>query len=187
MREAVWQRGALGVVSYASNRLQPFDAPDGAALAVYLHADRPGVVARERMLVQVGLKATERRSGMRPAMNIGLVLDLAGDVTPEAATSIRALLGAFASSTELGDRFSLTVAGRPGGTVIAPGDLRHGPLTVAMTELFGEASEGTVLSLEEATAAARSIVRADGKTENCRLGSIYGFNGLERVAVDQRG
>ncbi len=31
MREAVWRRGALGVVSYASNRLQPFDAPDQVA------------------------------------------------------------------------------------------------------------------------------------------------------------
>ena len=31
MREAVWKRGALGVVSYASNRLQPFDAPDQVA------------------------------------------------------------------------------------------------------------------------------------------------------------
>jgi hypothetical protein len=149
---------------------QPFDSPDGAALAVYLHADRPGAEARERMLVQVGLKATERRSGMRPAMNIGLVLDLGGEVTPETATSLRALLGAFASSTELGDRFSLTVAGRPGGTVIAPGDLRHGPLTVAMADLFGEASEGTVLSLEEAAAAARDIVRADDDP-NAPLGS----------------
>ena len=31
MQEAVWRRGALGVVSYASNRLQPFDAPDQVA------------------------------------------------------------------------------------------------------------------------------------------------------------
>jgi hypothetical protein len=31
MREAVWKRGALGVVSYASARLQPFDAPDQVA------------------------------------------------------------------------------------------------------------------------------------------------------------
>ena len=31
MREAVWRRGALGVVSYSSNRLQPFDAPDQVA------------------------------------------------------------------------------------------------------------------------------------------------------------
>jgi hypothetical protein len=33
MREAVWRRGALGVVSYASNRLEPFDAPDQVAWA----------------------------------------------------------------------------------------------------------------------------------------------------------
>lgn len=31
MREAVWKRGALGVVSYTSRRLQPFDAPDQVA------------------------------------------------------------------------------------------------------------------------------------------------------------
>jgi hypothetical protein len=31
MREAVWKRGALGVVSYASRRIQPFDAPDQLA------------------------------------------------------------------------------------------------------------------------------------------------------------
>jgi hypothetical protein len=31
MREAVWKRGALGVVSYDSARLQPFDAPDQVA------------------------------------------------------------------------------------------------------------------------------------------------------------
>jgi hypothetical protein len=31
MREAVWKRGALGVVSYLSQRLQPFDAPDQVA------------------------------------------------------------------------------------------------------------------------------------------------------------
>jgi hypothetical protein len=31
MREAVWRRGALGVVSYASSRLQSFDAPDQVA------------------------------------------------------------------------------------------------------------------------------------------------------------
>ncbi|MEE8277781.1 MAG: M28 family peptidase, partial [Thermoanaerobaculia bacterium] len=31
MQEAVWKRGALGVVSHASNSLQPFDAPDQVA------------------------------------------------------------------------------------------------------------------------------------------------------------
>ena len=163
--------GAVGSLHEGAHQIsQPFDAPDGAALAVYLHADCAGVEARERVLVQIGLKATGRRSGMRPAMNIGLVLDLVGEVTPEAATSMRALLGAFASSAELGDRFSLTVAGRPGGTVVAPGDLRHGPLTVAMAELFGDQASGPVLSLEEAAAAARNLVRADDDP-NAPLGS----------------
>ena len=163
--------GTVGSLHEGSHQIsQPFDAPDGAALAVYLHADRAGVDARERMLVQIGLKATERRSGLRPAMNIGLVLDLAGEVTPEVATSMRALLGAFASSAELGDRFSLTVAGRPGGTVVAPGDLRHGPLTVAMAELFGDEASGPVLSLEEAATAARNLVHADDDP-NAPLGS----------------
>jgi hypothetical protein len=150
---------------------QPFDGPDGAALAVYLHGDRRGVQARERMLVQVGLKGTTRRSGRRPAMNLGLVLDLRGETSPEAATAMRALLTVFAAAADLGDRFSLTVAGRPGGTVLPPGDLRHGPLVVALRELFGDdTAAGPTLSLEEAAAAALATVRADDDP-NAPLGS----------------
>ena len=163
--------GAFGSLHEGARQIsQPFDSPDGAALAVYLHGDRLGVETRERMLVQIGLEGTERRSGMRPAMNVGLVLDLRGEVTPDAATSIRALLQAFASSAELGDRFSLTVAGRPGGTVVQPGDLRHGTLSVAMAELFGDGSPGVALSLDQAVAAAQDVVRADDDP-NAPLGS----------------
>jgi len=149
---------------------QPFDPPDAAALAVYLHGDRTGVEARERMLVQIGLKATSRRAGVRPAMNVGLVLDLRGQVETEEATEIRALLQAFAAASELGDRFSLTVAGRPGGTILPPGDLRHGPLTVAMGELFADDAKGTALTLEQAIATAMVAVRAD-EDPNAALGS----------------
>jgi hypothetical protein len=163
--------GATGTLHDGARQIsQPFDPPDGAALAVYLHGDRTGVETRERMLVQVGLKGTSRRSGIRPAMTVGLVLDLRGEVTPESATSMRALLQAFAASAELGDRFSLTVAGRPGGTILSPGDLRHGPLTVAMTELFGDEPSGAVMSLDQAVAAAQSVVRADDDP-NAPLGS----------------
>jgi len=163
--------GGIGTLHAGSRQIsQPFDPPDGAALAVYLHGDRTGVETRERMLVQIGLKGTSRRSGIRPAMNVGLVVDLRGEVTPDAATSIRALLQAFAASAELGDRFSLTVAGRPGGTVVQPGDLRHGPLTVAMAELFGDEPSGAVLNLEQAVTAAQSVVRADDDP-NAPLGS----------------
>jgi hypothetical protein len=149
---------------------QPFDAPDSAALAVYLHGDRRGVEARDRMLIQIGLKGTPRRSGMRPAMNVGLVLDLRGEMTPAAATSMSALLKALAASAELGDRFSLTVAGRPGGTILPPGDLRHGPLTVALSELFSDDASGAVLSLDQAASAALATVRADDDP-NAPLGS----------------
>ena len=163
--------GTVGSLHEDAHQIsQPFDPPDGAALAVYLHSDRSGVETRERMLIQVGLKGTSRRSGMRPAMTVGLVLDLRAEVTPEAATAMRALLQAFAGATELGDRFSLTVAGRPGGTILPPGDLRHGPLTVAMAELFGDDVSGPVLSLEQAGAAALETVRADDDP-NAPLGS----------------
>jgi len=163
--------GAVGNLHAGSRQIsQPFDPPEAAALAVYLHGDRTGVETRERLLVQVGLKGTSRRSGIRPAMNVGLVLDLRGEVEPTAAASIRALLQAFAASTELGDRFSLTVAGRPGGTILPPGDLRHGPLTVAMVELFGDEPSGAVMSLDQAVAAAQSVVRADDDP-NAPLGS----------------
>jgi len=165
------EEGAAGSLHESAHQIsQPFDPPDGAAIAVYLHGDRSGVETRERMLVQIGLKGTSRRSGMRPAMTVGLVLDLSGEVTPEAATAMRALLQAFAGATELGDRFSLTVAGRPGGTILPPGDLRYGPLTVAMAELFGDEGSGPVLSLEQAGTAALEAVRADDDP-NAPLGS----------------
>jgi len=163
--------GTIGNLHAGSRQIsQPFDPPDSAALAVYLHGDRTGVETRERMLVQVGLKGTSRRSGIRPAMTVGLVLDFRGEVEPAAAASIRALLQAFAASAELGDRFSLTVAGRSGGTIVAPGDLRHGPLTVAMAELFGDKPSGAVLSLDQAVATAQSVVRVDDDP-NAPLGS----------------
>jgi len=163
--------GATGTLHDGSRQIsQPFDAPDVAALAVYLHGDRRGVETRERMLVQVGLKGTPRRSGVRPTMNVGLVLDLRGEIDAATATSVRALLAAFAASAELGDRFSLTVAGRPGGTILPPGDLRHGPLTVAMAELFGGDASGTALSLDQAVAVALATVRTDDDP-NAPLGS----------------
>ena len=83
---------------------------------------------------------------------------------------MRSLLQALAAASDLGDRFSLTVAGRPGGTVLQPGDLRHGPLTVAMTELFGDQAAGPALDLEQAATAALATVRADDDP-NAPLGS----------------
>ena len=47
------------------------DLTDDAALAVYLHSDHRGIQKQSRMLVQVGIQATLRQSGRRPAMNVG--------------------------------------------------------------------------------------------------------------------
>ena len=124
----------------AQQTTQPFDPPSGAALAVYLSADRRAVAGESRLLVQVGLVATERYGGRRPAMNVGVVLDLRRPVAPETAASLRAFLMALGEARDLGDRFRLIVAGPQGGEVLGPDDFKHGPLTVAMQRLF--AAEG---------------------------------------------
>jgi hypothetical protein len=142
--------------------VQPFDPPANSALTVYLNADRRGINARSRLLVAVGLKATSRHSGRRPAMNAGLVLDMRGEVPVEVATAMRAVVDAFARARDMGDRFTLTVAGRPGGVIIPHGDFRYGPLRIAMDQLFAEdASRTGGLSLHAAFAQAVAAVSAE--------------------------
>ncbi len=154
-------RGAVQAFSRQPLRLeeavhqtpQPFDPPSSAAISVFVQADRRGLEREERMLVQVGLQGAPRSSGLRPAMNVGIVLDLRGGVTTEDLSSMRALADAFLESKDLGDRFSLTLAGQPGGRVVGPKEFRHGPITVAMTSLLvpgGSRSAGEVLGLAAA-------------------------------------
>jgi hypothetical protein len=135
---------------------QPFDAPDSAALAVYLHANEAGLEERTRMVVQVGLQGTQRQAGRRPTMNVAVVLDLGEEISETDGACVRALLDALAAERDVADRFSVVVAGRPGGVMVEPDAFRHGPLTVASQQLFGDAevSDGSTLSLAEAFAAA---------------------------------
>jgi hypothetical protein len=136
---------------------QPFDPPHSAALSVFLQADRRGLEGEGRMLVQVGLQGAYRRSGLRPAMSVGIVLDWRGAVSPEVAAAMRALVDGFLAAKDVGDRFSLTVVGRPGGTVVGADAFRHGPIAVAMRRLVApagsDASGGPVLGLDEAVRA----------------------------------
>ncbi len=143
---------------------QPFDLPRSSALAVYLHADRRALEGESRLLVQVGLRGTERYSGRRPAMNVGVVLDLRGDAG-EAAAAMRALVDAFGQARDLGDRFRLVVAGRPGGLAVPPEAFRHGPLTVAMQHLLvpGEDLPGETLGLR---AAVERAIAEVGRTDD---------------------
>ncbi|MEE8408973.1 MAG: AgmX/PglI C-terminal domain-containing protein, partial [Myxococcota bacterium] len=141
---------------------QPFDVPTNSALAVFLHSDRRYAQGRTRALVQVGLKGTPRYSGSRPAMNLGVVLDMRQPVSGETGAAIRALVMALGIARDIGDRFSLIVAGSPGGVMVPADSFKHGPLTVAMQQLLNGESTGITLGLADAVQTAiTTVVGAD--------------------------
>jgi hypothetical protein len=143
-----WDRSVL-TASLGDTRLeaaaqqnwQPFDVPENAALAAYVHADKRAVDGRSRLRVQVGLQGSQKRSGLRPDMNVGVVLDLRRPVDDATGAKLRALTMALARARQPGDRFSITVAGHPGGLLVAPGEFRYGPIRVAMQSLFTTTSD----------------------------------------------
>jgi len=176
-RLRAWDRGALGqtvqLEQAARPVQQPFDAPQDAALAVYLHADAPAIDGPTRLRLQVGIKGAERQGGHRPAMNIGLLVDLRDGADTETARRIRALIAALERARQPEDRFSLTVAGPDGGLLVPPGEFRHGPLRVAMERMFGgtePAASATGASLPQAFALASESVLT-GDDPNAVLGS----------------
>jgi len=159
-RLVAWDRSALATPPHdaAAPPMQPFDAPRNAALAVYVNADRAAIDGPQRLLLQVGLKGSARVGGARPAMNVGVVLDLRGEPSAEVAASMRALAVAFAQARQTGDRFRLIVAGRPGGVVVAPDAFKYGPVTVAFDRLFTGTGSGDTLDVSSAVAAAFQAV-----------------------------
>ena len=150
-----WNRGALRAslggasleTAVRQNR-QPFDLPQNAALAVYLHADKRAVDGPSRLRVQVGLRASQKRSGLRPDMNVGVVLDLRQPLDDATGAKLRALVTALSAARQPGDRFSITVAGHPGGLLVAPAAFRHGPIQVAMQSLFAPRAEARKPALD---------------------------------------
>jgi hypothetical protein len=138
---------------------QPFDAPTEAAMEVFLHSDRTALEGPERLTLQVGLQGARRQGGTRPPMNIGVVLDLRGEVSAENATQMRAIVDALRTAKEVGDQFSLWVAGRDCSGVESD-RFEYGPLSVAMEACFGADTapgEGQAIApaLESATHAVR--------------------------------
>lgn len=140
---------------------QPFDIPKHSALAVYLDADKASIDGPTRMRLQVGIQGTQRQGGHRPAMNVALVLDLDDDLGAAENTNLRALVSALETSKQSGDRFALIVAGDPGGVVVAPEQFRHGPLQVAMNQLFAptKPAGGLRMNLQQALATAVETTR----------------------------
>ena len=175
-RLKAWDRGAFGQNVQLEERVrpvpQPFDAPRDAALAVYLHADAPAIDGPTRLRLQVGIKGAERQGGHRPAMNLGLLIDLRDGFDAEAARRIRALITALERARQPGDRFSLTLAGAGGGLLVPPGEFRHGPLRVAMERMFADPKPTPAIysDLPNALAEVSERVRA-GDDPNAVLGS----------------
>ena len=151
---------------------QPFDAPVSSSLAVYLQADQKSLADKGRLLVQVGIKGIERQAGRRPAMNVGVILDLRGEIPIDVASGMRALLTELLQAKELGDRIRLVVAGRPGGLVLGTEDFHYGPLSVMLERLLEEDEllDGEALSVDEAMCAALRDV-TDDDDPNATLGS----------------
>ncbi len=174
-----WDRSALGaslgdarLEAAARQNWQPFDVPENAALAAYLHADKRAINGRSRLRIQVGLQASLKRSGLRPDMNVGVVLDLRRPLDDATGAKLRALVMALARARQPGDRFSITVAGHPGGMLVAPEDFRYGPIRVAMQSLF-TATNGTrapAMDLVAAVHAASQSVR-QGDEPSAPLGA----------------
>ena len=142
-----WDRSSINyslendfnIDSLVKQNHQPFDYPNASALAVYLQSDHKAIHGPTRMRVQVGLQASERQSGQRSAMNIGLVFDLKNKsiLTPK----MRAVLFALLKSKQPGDKISLTVTGWPGGMLIKPEDFRHGPIKILLNKMLSAEGE----------------------------------------------
>lgn len=160
-----WDRRPLGRQAQLEQTVRPvsqlFDAPESAALSLYLHADSRAIQGPTRLRVQVGLKGAERRGGHRPAMNVGLVVDLSGLGEKGLVPRVRALVTALERARQPGDRFSLTVTGPSGGMVVAPESFRHGPLKVALARLLAgpEKPTGPMTGLAAAISIAAANVR----------------------------
>ncbi|MBK9658231.1 MAG: hypothetical protein IPO66_23655 [Rhodanobacteraceae bacterium] len=150
----------LNLDSASRQYVQPFDLPENAALVAYLHADQRGIAGPTRLLVQVGLQGTLRASGLRPAMNVGVVLDLTGPISADVSAGMRALLAALNAAKQTGDRISLTVAGVPGGVIVGADDFKHGTIAVVTRQIFGSepAPGAPVLDLAQALSAATLAV-----------------------------
>jgi len=147
-----------------SQSARPFDSPSQGALAAFVSASERGVTGPRRLTVQVGLQATGRFSGQRPALNLAIVLDLRDSVDGEVAGQLRSLLAAFVSARDVSDRFRLYAAGPGGGLVVAPDAFRSGPVTVGLQRLLDERSGPTSALTDVVDQALQELERADDPT-----------------------
>jgi Ca-activated chloride channel family protein len=127
------------------------------------------------LLLQVGLSGAERRSGARPAMNVGVVLDLTRPLDEADEDRVRSLLAALSAAREAGDRVSLTVAGPQGGALIESGPFRHEKVTVALRQLFDDEARTAPTSPTSMPDAVRAALQTVGAMDDpsAPLGSSF--------------
>lgn len=146
---------------------QPFDLPVHGAMAVYLQTDRSAVEGRTRVRLQVGLQATKRLSGWRPAMHVALVLD--PDTNGNGWSTFEALALALAAARQPGDQFTLMLAGHDTPLVNAE-DYRHGPVKLALAEAPRRIT-GRARSLSAALGRAYNFLREAQSRADAGLGA----------------
>ncbi|MDH5326463.1 MAG: hypothetical protein OEZ68_06490 [Gammaproteobacteria bacterium] len=129
-------RSNITMDQLAHQYMQPFDPPSRSALAVYLHSDHAAINDEPtRLRLQVGIQASERLSGHRSALNIGIILDLKDSVGKDQWNQIRAFIDTLKSLKQPGDHFSITVTGKHGGLWVDSNNFRHGPIHLAFEKL----------------------------------------------------
>lgn len=140
-----------------------YDAPSRGALELTVHGDRAGAEGETRMLVEVGLRGSERRGGHRGAMQVIVVLDLGGSLPADAESIVAGLLGGLSRVWDIGDRFGVVVAGRPGGVLVPPGELGWGRAQVASQAAFAAVERGEVLDVIAAWEVAAALLAAEAE------------------------
>ncbi len=113
--------------------VQPFDPPSQSALAVYLNSDHQALAETgpTRLRLQVGIQAGEQQGGQRAVLHTALVLDLS-QTTDQAV--IKAMFDALLKVKQSADQVALFVVGQ--GQILQAADFRHGPIQVAITDMF---------------------------------------------------
>jgi hypothetical protein len=167
------QNNILGLHNSIDQNLQPFDYPNNSALAMYLNSDHAYVKGIQRMRLQVGIQAANRKGGHRTAMNIALVFDLTHK-NALYGKKMKALLTALLKAKQPGDNISLTIAGAPGARLIEAKDFRQGTIQVALNQLFTETKKSKVnpetLTLIQALQSATSLLQKENNA-SASLGS----------------
>lgn len=127
-------------------------APAQSALALSVQSDRAQVEGQTRVLMQVGLRGAAVR-GRRPTLRSVVVLDLRNPLDDARRANVRSLLTSISRARTNADRIGIIVAGPHGGTLVEPGPLRLGEVTVALRRAFSaQGGEPTTLNTALASA-----------------------------------